>query len=300
MASAVFPAPAAASTIPDAFNCTSGTLYESIKTFGTGIYTITCINTTIAIVEFYSDSTTIITSAITSSGTVTVNLSSAADRIKVYIDNGTDVPVIITKTAGTLISNFSGTLDTITTTSTYTGTSTSGYGYAVVVGGGGGGGNSPGSNYGGGGAGGVGAKLVALTGSMSVVIGQGGAANTNGGNTTFAGITAGGGTAGSNNGSGNGGLIGTVTGATYVATGGNGAIYNGTQVSATTKVFPFVINGTTGGGGADGSNSAGDGVIGKGARTNPTTAAAGYGGGGAGHANTSNSGGPGVVYVLRF
>jgi hypothetical protein len=33
MASAVFPAPAAASSTPDAMTCTVGTLYEKIQTF---------------------------------------------------------------------------------------------------------------------------------------------------------------------------------------------------------------------------------------------------------------------------
>lgn len=285
----------AASNIPDAFNCTVGSIYQSVKTFAAGVYTVTCASSTVATVDFYSGAT-ILATAVTSSGTVSVNLASAADKITMHINSGTDIPVIVTRTAAALTNSFSGTLDTITTTSTYTGTSASGLGFAVVVGGGGGGGNT--NTPGGGASGGVGAKIVTLTGSMSVVIGQGGAANTNGGNTTFAGITAGGGGAGKFDGSGGGGDVATVTGATY-STAVPGANYNADGQS-TTKIFAFVVNGTTGGGGGtNGGAGGGDGGIGKGSST--TVTGSGYGAGGAGGGNSTRIVGfPGVVYVLRF
>jgi len=294
MAIEVFPAPAAASSTPDAMTCTVGTLYEKIQTFTPAIYTVTCSSAVVAVVEFYSDSFTVITTATTVSGTVAVNLASTADRIKIYVKSGTSIPVTITKSANSLTNSFSGTLDTITSTGTYTGTSTSGYGYVVVVGAGGGGANT-GANKGGGGSGGVGVKIAALTGSMAVTIGAAGVANTDGGATTFAGITAGGGLKGT--GGVYGGDGGLVTGTyTYSSQGGNGCWSNQNNAGATTLLYPFVVNGTTGGGGGQvGYSGAGSG-IGTGASTG--TAAIGYGAGGAG--DTNNDGRPGVVYILRF
>ena len=283
----------AASSTPDAMTCTVGTLYEKIQTFTPAIYTITCSSAVVGVVEFYSNSYTVITTATTVSGTVSVNLATAADRIKIYVKSGTDIPVTITKSANSLTSSFSGTLDTITSTGTYTGTSTSGYGYAVVVGAGGGGATG-GANNGGGGSGGVGVKIVALTGSMSVTIGTAGAANTDGTATTFAGITAGGGLKGTTG--VYGGAGGTVTGATANSEGGNGGWSNLNNSAATTLLYPFVVNGTTGGGGGQSGFPGSGSGIGTGANTG--AAAVGYGAGGAGSSNTD--GRPGVVYVLRF
>jgi len=162
------------------------TMYQAVLSLDPAVYTVTCNSGTVANVVFLSSSNTVVTSATTTSGTVSVNLASAVNKIQVFTDTGTNIPVTITKIATALTDNFSGTLDTVTTTSTYTGTSTSGLGYAVVVGAGGGGqggnGVPPGTVYGGqgGGSGGVGGKVVTLTGSMSVVIGAGGTAGTAG------------------------------------------------------------------------------------------------------------------------
>ena len=288
----------------------ANSLYQASVSFDPGVYTVTCISSTITNIDFYSGPGTLITSAVTSSGTVTVNLASSADRIRLYTNSGTNVIVTITKTALLLSNNFSGTLDTVTTlgSSTYTGTSTSGYAYAVLVGGGGGGGGALQGNFngGGGGAGGVGGKLVALTGSMAVVIGAGGTAGAsataggNGGASTFAGITCNGGRGGT----GSVGAGGTVTGATvsYSTTTGS---------ESTGYVYGFVKLGTTGSGAAGNSQSlgGGDGGIGQGggnllSNSTPGSAGTGYGaGGGGGHSVGSQAGGAGtqgVLYVLRF
>lgn len=234
------------------------TMYEGRTTLESGIYTITCINSTVAKVEFYSGTATLITTAVTISGTVTINLATTADRIRLWTDTGSNVVVTITKTANAMSNQFSGTLDTVTTvgSSTYTATSTSGYAYTILIGGGAGGGgggkgNTPSghrsSGGGGGGSGAICEKLVQLTGSMTVVIGAGGAGGagstnntlpgangTAGGNSTFAGMTAGGGNAGPGGLSTNstffpatvsGGSGGTATGGTYntAGPGGNGS-----------------------------------------------------------------------------
>jgi hypothetical protein len=291
----------AASNTPDAMTCTVGTLYEKIQTFTPAIYTITCSSAVDAVVEFYSGVSTRIIAANTVSGTVTINLVTAADRIRIFVKSGTDIPVTITKSANSLVSGLSGTLDTITTTSTYTGTSTSGYGYAVVVGGGGSGfSGGGGSSYpSGGGSGGIGAKLVQLTGSMPIVIGTAGTSNTDGGATTFAGITAGGGSKGNN--TFDVPLGGTVTGGTFNLTGGRGGTYNQNDAGLVTSPYPFCVTGSTGGGGGgQGYSGAGSG-IGTGS-TSGGPNATGYGAGGAGITGTGvrSDGRSGVVYILRF
>jgi hypothetical protein len=60
-----------------------------------GIYTITCTSSTNATVDFYTNSTTVLTSATTVTGSITVNLASAVTKIGVYINTGTNVTVNI-------------------------------------------------------------------------------------------------------------------------------------------------------------------------------------------------------------
>jgi hypothetical protein len=317
MSISVFPTPVIPSspTADTITAATTNTLYEGLKTFAPATYTITCISSTIVNWSFLSGNT-IITSGVTTSGTVTVVLGSTADRIRLWINSGTDIPITITKTAGTLGSTtISGTLDEVTTlgSSTYTGTSTSGYGYAILVGGGGAGGSLAANlNTGarGGGSGGVGFKLVELTGSMAVTIGSGGTAVANttgnpGGQSTFAGMTAGGGGGGGTS-TNSGGAGGTVTGAdiSSSATGTSGVTLN---------LYPFAKNGTTGGGGngksgaAGGGSGIGTGGTGAGGSGNGGNAT-GYGAGGGGAASQYSPQGPGlggngtqgVLYVLRF
>lgn len=318
------------------------TLYSATTEFKAAIYNITCTSSTVAIVEFYSSTGNLITSTTTVSGSATINLASDANRVSVWTDNGTNIVVTITKIAEALTSSFSGTLDTITSSGTYTGTSTSGFGYVVVVGAGGGGqGGWHNGSYHmggtGGGSGAVGAKYVALTGSMPVTIGTAGAGGpggysyenvngkgSDGGSTTFAGITAPGGKGGlGSNYESTGASI--ATGGTYNiagANGGYGANLNfntGGAASVTSKIMPFVPGGagTTGGGGGGngGTNTviaqvgSGIGTGGGGGRPNNINAIPGsgygFGGGGGSSSNSSTfgnggNGGPGVVYVLKF
>lgn len=326
MGISVFPAPVTSSINSDSITAISAyTQYELKKTFEPAIYTITCVNTTIATIDFYSDSTTFISRHVTVSGTVTLNLGSTADRIRVTTNTGSNVVVTITKTANAIVNTFTGTLDTITTlgSSTYTGTSSSGYAYAVLVGGGGGGGGANGNNSGNAGAGGgVCGKIVQLTGSMPVTIGAGGLGvlNTNttnpGGASTFAGMTAGGGSGARLSADGIRSAGGTATGGTFNMTGGAGG--TGTLVGtsnglANEPAYTFIINGgTTGGGGAhdNGASVVGGGVGigtgGAGAATATTNGSngTGYGAGGGGGGRTSpttgGNGTQGVLYVLKF
>lgn len=319
MAISVFPAPVTSSINASAITAASAnTMYAASLALEPSIYTITCASGTITNVEFYSGVATLVTTATTSSGNVTINLGSSVDRVRLWTNTGSNVVVTITKTANALINNFSGTLDTITTigSSTYTGTSTSGYAYAVLVGGGGGAsGHSGASNTGcGGGGGGVTGKFVTLTGSMPVVIGAGGAggtsstAGTNGGNSTFAGMTSGGGGGGlyASNTVAAAGTSSGGTSSSAIATGGHP---NGTAAVANVQILPFVKSGTNGGGGGlsgGGSNPGAGSGIGTGGSSGfpsgtPGGNATGYGSGGGGGFNSAGgSGSQGVLYVLKF
>jgi hypothetical protein len=322
MSISVFPTPVI-SIPPDASAITvaaANTLNEARATFAPAIYTITCPSGVITNFSFLSDATTVIVSGVTASGTVSINLASTADRIRLYTNTGTNTVVTFTKTAAPLTNVISGTLDTISTvgSSTYTGTSTSGLAYAVLVGGGGaGGGANGGANNrgGGGGAGGVGFKLVTLTGSMPVFIGSGGtgvlASSGNPGTaSTFDGMSAGGGGGGAISGRG---LFGTTTGADFASTSGSGGGSPSFSPEATSNIWPFVINGTTGGGGFNGAGAGGG--IGTGGAAGSLggfgsdgTAGTGFGSGGGGGASgyqaasnrTGGAGRPGVLYVLKF
>ncbi len=309
MAISVFPVPVTSSINASSLTATtSNTLYSAALSLDPAIYTITCTTSTIANVEFYSGAGNLLTTATTASGTVAINLASAADRIRLWTNTGSNIVVTITKTAAALTDNFSGTLDTITTSSTYTQTSTSGFGYIMVVGGGGGGGGNhvPSGNGGGaGGAGGIAAKVAALTGSMSVTVGSGGAGVTGsataptgnaGGLSSMAGMTSNGGSGGIGSpgvGAGAGGAGGTATGGTYNLTGNSGSAgWPGGDErggNTATSPYPFIVSGTVGTGGAARTNATGNGG-GGGAGSQP----------GAGDPRTGGNGSPGVVYVLRF
>lgn len=310
MAISVFPAPVVSTLNASAITAVSAnTLYQGFVNLDPAIYSVTCTNGVRTNIEFYSNATTIIAQAQITTGTQSFNIATAVDRVRVWTTSGTDQVIQITKTAAALSNvSLSSTLDTVTTlgSSTYTGTSTSGFGYAVLVGGGGGGGTSNTEPLQrGGGGGGICGKLVQLTGSMTVVIGAGGASNSNGGNSTFAGMTAGGGTTGLNGTAG-----GTATGGTLNVTGGTGGERQGNG-AASIGTYTFVTSnagGTGGGGGANGGGATTTGGVGgistgggsiSGGQT--TSAATGYGGGGgSGGTATSGAGTQGVLYVLRY
>lgn len=297
MAISVFPAPVTSTLNASAITAVAAnTLYEGRATFEPAIYTITCASGVITNFEFYSSAETVVTTGVTSSGTVAINLASTADRIRLWTNTGTNTVVTITKTASALTNAFSGTLDTVSTlgSSTYTGTSASGFGYAILFGGGGGGGHSGGANGArrGGGPGSRVEGLVALTGSMPVVIGAGGTSAAIGGNSTFAGWTAGAGAYGSTGGN-----------STIAGNASSGGTYRGTDGI---PVYQFVKSGSTGAGGdftgaINPGSGSGIGTGGaSGASGNNGNNATGYAaGGGAGNA-AGGSGSQGVLYVLRF
>jgi hypothetical protein len=304
--------PAVSGAVDTAFSITAvspNVLYGATKTFPSGIYTITCVSTTVTTIEFYSDEQTSIIQTQTVSGTSTINLASTATKVKLSTDTGTDVVVTIERTAGSITNEISGTLDTITESGTYTANSASGYALVGVVGAGGGGGSGPagGSTYGGGsgGSGGIKTGVLPLTGNISVTIGtagNGGATNTagpgaagNAGNaTTFGNFTAnggGGGGGGTNNTGGAAGAAGTPGGAAGVAGNQNATRYGGVP----TMIWTALATNPIGNGGSGGAYN-----------TSPT-AGTGYGAGGpaslgsgANDATTGRAGRPGVVYVLRY
>jgi hypothetical protein len=317
----IFPVPVTSSINANSITATtSNTMYEGRLAFDSAIYTVTCTSSTIANVQFFSG-LTLVTQVTTASGTISLNLASASDRVRLWTDTGSDIVVTITKTASALSNVFSGTLDTITSSGTYTGTSTSGYGYAVLVGGGGGGGsvaNSYRRGGGGGGSGSVGGKYLELTGSMAVVIGAAGIAQaapssgTTGGTSTFGGMSCPGGTGGvtpPSEGAGAGGSGGaTPTGADVTSAGTNGGTAQGAG-AATTKLYPFVVNGTTGSGGSYSFSGGGSGIGTGGSSPYIGTGdnGTGYGAGGGGARNRDDftaylggNGTQGVLYVLRF
>jgi hypothetical protein len=310
MAISVFPAAVTSSLNASAITATTAnTMYAASLTLEPGIYTITCASGTVTNVELYSGVGTLVTSTATVSGTITINLASSVDRIRLWTDTGSSVVVTFTKTAAALTNNFSGTLDTITTlgTSTYTGTSTSGYGYAILSGGGGGGGGGTGGSGGGsaGGSSGIAEKLVQLTGSLTVVIGAAGTAGAastaggTGGQSTFGGMTANGGVGGATNGTQSPGGGGSATGGTYNTTGngggngGNGYL-GGIGGSTPATNYKFVAN-NIGTGGNGGSSSGG-----QPGQTGTGYGAGGGGGGGNNPASVGGAGRQGVLYVLRF
>lgn len=314
MASAVFPAPVTSSINADSLSApAANTLYAAAVSLDPAIYTVTCTNTTVATIGFYSDETTLIIESTTVSGTVTFNLATAATKVKYQTDTGTDIVITITKTAAAVISDtISTTLDTITSSGTYTGTSTSGYALVGIVGAGGGGGSGSagGATYGGGsgGSGGVRVAIAALTGSVSVTIGTGGNAGAtnsagsgvsgNAGNaTSFGNLTANGGGGGlggrlaSNNAGGLGGAGGTPGGTAGAPGTQNESKVGGVPVMKWTALAANPI-------GNGGSVAA---------YNESPTAGTGYGAGGpaslgssANDPTSGRAGRPGVIYVLKY
>jgi len=320
MASAVFPAPAAASSInASSITATASlTQYRDFQNFSTGVYRVTCDSAVVATVDFYLGQDDFLARAVTVSGLGDVVLSTAADNIRFSTTTGTDTIITVTNLATILTNDFTGTLDTITSTGTYTGTSTSGYGYALVIGGGGSGASRSGdSTYtdevSGGGAGGMAGKIVALTGSMAVTVGTGGTSvngNSNGvagTASTFGGMTANGGAAGVQGEFTAAG--GTATGGDFNITGGLGGNWSTNSTASTFSPYEFVAYGSIGGGqgslgGGNNKNSRLGTTLGQGGRSdsNSFKNAVGYGAGGGARtgSNGSGTGAPGVVYVLRF
>jgi hypothetical protein len=340
MAHSIFPVASTSSLNARAATIASpSTYYRLSQTFSASVWSITCVNTTIANITFYNAAGSAITNAITSSGSVSVNLASDAAYAIIFINTGSNVVVTFTQTALPLVSSsvsFSGTLDTITNSGTYTPAST-GAAYVLCFGAGGGGGGSgyAASGGGGGGAGGLWAGFYTLPANVSASIGAAGNGGTNaaggnanagnaGGTSIFGNIQATGGRGGGGGSAGAGGVtgIGSGTGAgsnlndfgtnTGIASGGNGVTNAGTANAGAVLSSPIqsIKSGSTGGGGAGAgsgtaSNGAGSGIgtggnsPGSGASGNAATGRAAGGGGGSGGDSSGGAGTAGVIYVFR-
>lgn len=325
----LFPEPSISSVNGKAYQVPlANTKYKLSDTFSSGIYTITCPSGVIATVTF--DSGTSITTAVTVSSTIVVNLANEASSVYVSVDTGTDNVVTINQTASSLPgTTISGTLDTITSTNTYNQT---GKLYVLAVGGGQGGGWAGWGDDKISGTGGAYGKMSAgifyTNSSTAITIGSGGTVKADknvgpnrhgnpGGTTTF------------------GNLLSAVGGGTNDNVGGGGqSNTNGNPGSAQSSIALDITNGSNGGGGsggsgygnysspptANGASGAGSGIgtggnggnSGNGNQTaNAGNAATGYGAGGGGGGNSGNGGqgdgrvkeggigSPGVVYVLR-
>jgi len=303
MALSVYPV-GAVRTAPNAYSVTMAapdTLYESPMALVPGVYTCTCISSTITYIDFIDSAGEIVKQVQTLSGVIVTALSSSVSKVRVSTDTGTNIVVSLELTAnpeGATVSLELGSVEELTTTGTYTSTSTSGFALAVVVGGGAGGGQ-PGPTGAGAGSGGVACGVVVLNGSRSYTIGSGGnAANPNGnagGSTTIGNITANGGQPASGS---TGGAGGTPRGGQGGNTGSQGGFM---PVGSTNERHPyqFVKAGTTGGGAGsrnDSTNPSGSG-IGTSAAGNNSWTASGFGSGG-GHGG--GNGRPGAIFLKRF
>lgn len=205
--------------------------------------------------------------------------------------------------------------------------------WALIVAGAAGGGTSAGSGGGGGGAGGMidDSTFPMPSGIYSIIVGAGGAASTNGSDSSIGSLAtatgggAGGGTAGSNGGSGGGGAGTSGTGTNAGGTGTVGQGNNGgSGIRSNTSAEQYGGGGGGAGGAGGNATNASVGAAGLGLSSSitgsPVTyAAGGLGGeasggstpGGNGAANTGNAGGGGNdggtggtggsgVVILRF
>jgi hypothetical protein len=322
MAISVFPAPAAsggssvaafAATIP-----ALQTTYEHINNFEPGVYTISVApSSTNAKITFHSDSA-FLSSVSTTSGTVSLQLSTAATKAYITTRAGgsTNAIVTISKTANVLTPDDigNGTLDTITTTGNYNHT---GRLAVLVIGGGAGGDRSSNqSRVGGGGgrAGFINGDVVFTNEPTLVTIGAGGAGQTfstdgrTPGNSSFGNLVT------ANN----------ANNQEFANGNGNAGTQQDSLPGNSSATFQsFNGNATTGGGGAGNSDThgvfpigggSGIGTGGTGGGNGGTRDATGRGAGGGGGRgiyrpdlnasanNTQINGGngtPGVVYVLR-
>lgn len=284
-------------------------LYQANKKFVTGMYSISCNTSIVTYVKFIDASGNEIIQVNTTSGAVSLALTTEAVSVRFWYTGGTgNQSINITRVGSLPIDNVftsSTTLETLTSSGIYTQNSPSGYAYVVVVGGGGGGGggnhNCCPSGAGAGGSGGIAGGQVALTGSVAYTIGAPGAsgpccsaAGGDGGTTTIGNISANGGKGGAGS-SGGTGAAGGAGGTPGGATGGsaNGSSGGNSGNLSIASPLAFVKEGQTGSGGRDAAGAAGD-IGGNGS---------GYGYGG----NSSSSswsagqqGGSGVIYLVKL
>lgn len=336
MSLSVFPLPTAA-TSPTTFGQVTvvpaaGALYKFAATFGSGVYTITCVSSTITTMSFMNGTTNILDAA-TSNGTVTVTLATAPTHVILSTNTGTNIEVTFTQTKVLLPTGApSGVLYTITSTQMFTGR---GKAWVCLVGGGNGGnGGIPAQTEGGnGGASGkVLSGTVTFTEDTLVTIGAGGVGGTSGTQNNYYSPNAGA--------AGGATTLGSLL---TSANGGAGAGGYGTYQSGNTRLgregaaspaynYPWITNlggpgntALTGGGGASSYNyavgayggSGYAGLIGTGGRGGwdgvPAESGTGYGSGGGGgstnswaYNNTNQTftylnggiGAPGIAYIV--
>lgn len=314
MGISVFPAPTTGSSA-SAFAATLenvGRVYEHAGNFPAGVYTVSVNPNTTQVKATFATNSVVVTSVVTTSGSVSFNLTTPATKVFLMSVSGgsTNAVVNIQKTADPLTSDDigNGTLDTITTTGTYNQTGVLG---VLVLGGGeqggstnGTGNNTPGQS--GGRAGFINGDIVITNTPTIVTIGAGGIASTNAPvdptNSSF----------------GNFVTTNAASPAFPNGNGGSGA-YSSPSAGNASGTFPsFNGNFTTGGGGGASARSVGEGRpgggsgIGTGGSSNANHTSSGNSGtgrasgGGGGRANDSSADGrkggdgtAGVVYVLR-
>lgn len=268
---------------------------------GIGTYTISCTSSVNASLAF-QNSTGVVATVTTASGTGTVDITSPATKITASINTGTNIPVTIalSKIKFPSATTASFTLYTITSTQNMP---ASGVAWVTAIGGGAGGAggstngwntNTPTNQLWGGSSGGVvSAGPISVTTNTLVTIGaQGNGAtgtgnnfpNGNSGGATTVGnlVTAGGGTAGAGPTGAGGGGQGWNAGDPRQGINGS---------ASTTSAFSWIGQGssTTGGGNGGGFNFSVGGAV------NNFRAGSGWGQGGTGGAD-SNNGGSGSGY----
>jgi hypothetical protein len=314
MAATLFPAPVTA--VSDVANVVTATtanvLYESTGiNLKAGTYTVTSPTTVVVNVEFFNETTSLVT-ATTATGISVVNVASNATKVIFWTLSGTSVNIEIKLTGNPISSTTSGVAYQFTSTTT---SNTAGTYYFTIVGAGGGGGAGVPSGFNPGGGGSTGTLTnvgpVVVTSSFTATIG---AAGSGGSGSEGANGTAGGSTSvaisGGSTYDSNGGAAGL---------GGNEIRTDGAGPSAAmspTFVGSGVILGTTGGGGrgvgfqaARPGTGSGIGTGGNGGSANGnlngdagTGKGSGGGGGGSGNATYGDGGNgtAGVVYAFKI
>ena len=278
----MFPAPVAAtsttrsplltavSTVPN-----SSQPYKVTESLSGGVYTITCVSSTVAQLTFLLSDNTLFKTQ-TSSGTVQITMSLPASAYYIKTNTGTNINVTVTQNSFSPVTSqiTAGSLETLTTSGTYTST---GMRWVVLFGGGyPGGGGGPGYP----GSGGSSGKMIESPfycgGSVAYTVGAG-----NGGTSTFGTLSS--------------------DAAGYSQAGQGGSI---------SPTYTFVKTGSTGGGGGGSpyfASGGGNGQIGTGGGgpggylEGPGQPGTGYaaGGGQCGFGGGSGgSGSQGVIYLV--
>ena len=314
---------------PQPFFVTAITPYQLYDLVGlnlsSGTYTFSCISTTVATIDIYDTSQNYIATAVTVSGTVTMNIAVSIGALKFYTNTGSNILIEIIRT-GASVGVVSGTYAAYTTTTLIPAL---GDAYVVLYGGGGGGGGGStstiGGGGGGGGTGGVVAGRINISTPTTVTVGIGGNGGVSGspgiagGNTTFAGLTGLGGNGGTNGTTGTSGGAGGVAvsggigggaGANAVSGGGNAPVAGTTGANAQTlyPFFPSVSPGSGGGGAADATQPTGavggtaTGALGNGGSGGNSNLPGGVGGlaggGGGGKQASGGKGGNGFILII--